>query len=220
VTTPLPSPPTDTEIRALYETVGKQIYDAILQVVEARATTAGPEPAVILAALTRVTATVGRDLCGLSPSVLANYLKTVAERPDLLVLLTTPDLETSMPDIALPHIAADRDFRQCVEECDKLLTVKGHDYTQGAAGDEGRLKNFYTSGEKLGLPPMQVLGVYMNKHLDAIFTFISKGRVESEPIEGRIEDAVNYLLLLYKLVAHEKRKAERAAATGAPGESR
>jgi hypothetical protein len=88
VTTPLPSPPTDAEIRALYETVGKQIYDAILQVVEARATTTGPEPAVILAALTRVTATVGRDLCGLSPPVLANYLKTVAERPDLLVLLT------------------------------------------------------------------------------------------------------------------------------------
>jgi NADPH-dependent glutamate synthase beta subunit-like oxidoreductase len=59
----------------------------------------------------------------------------------------------------------------------------------------------------MGLSPAQALGVYMKKHLDAIFTFIGKGRVESEPIEGRIHDAVNYLLLLNKLIAYEKRQA-------------
>jgi len=115
-------------------------------------------------------------------------------------------METPTPWI--PHIFNDQDFRACIEACDKLLTVKGHDYTQGAKGDEGRLKNFYTSAEALGLTPLQVLGVYMKKHLDAVFTYIGKGKVESEPIEGRIHDAVNYLLLLNKLIVVEQRKAD------------
>lgn len=109
--------------------------------------------------------------------------------------------------VCLPHIANDPDFRECLEACDKLLTRKGADYTGGASktGDRvGRLKNFFSNAERLGLTPRQVLGVYMNKHLDAINTFIAKGQLESEPIEGRIHDAVNYLLLLFKMVRLEK----------------
>lgn len=108
----------------------------------------------------------------------------------------------------LPHIFQDRDFRQAIEECNKLLTTKGHDYTQGAEGDRGRLRNFYTNAERLGVSPFTVLGVYMNKHLDAVNTFLSKGRLESEPIEDRIADSINYLLLLYKMVMYEERQAE------------
>lgn len=112
----------------------------------------------------------------------------------------------------LPHIEADADFRAVVTECDRLLTVKGHDYTQGAAAtandDHGRLKNFYRNAEKLGLPARKVLAVYLAKHLDAIETFLKNGQVESEPIEGRICDAVNYLLLLAKMVRVEQRDVE------------
>lgn len=111
----------------------------------------------------------------------------------------------------LAHIVADQDFKAVVEECNRLLTVKGHDYTQGASaagcGDRERLKNFYRNGERLGLPPTKVLAVYLAKHLDAIETFLKHGDVESEPIEGRICDAINYLLLLAKLVRAEKRGA-------------
>lgn len=98
-------------------------------------------------------------------------------------------------------IVEDEDFRACISECAKVLAVKGHDYTQGGE----RLKNFYRNGERLGLPARLVLAVYMNKHLDAIETFLRVGAVESEPIEGRICDAINYLLLLYKMVAEERR---------------
>jgi hypothetical protein len=113
----------------------------------------------------------------------------------------------------LPHIEADEDFRSVVAECDRLLTVKGHDYTQGAASwtasnDHARLKNFYRHAERLGLPARKVLAVYLAKHLDAIETFLAHGRVESEPIEGRICDAINYLLLLAKMVRVEQRDDE------------
>lgn len=105
----------------------------------------------------------------------------------------------------LPGIAGDSDFRDAILACDSILRRKGHDYTQGADGDWGRLKNFYANGERLGIPPMKVLAVYLNKHLDAIETFLQNGQVESEPIETRIYDAINYLLLLFKMVQFEKR---------------
>lgn len=106
----------------------------------------------------------------------------------------------------LPHIAADPDFRSVLEECDRVLKSKGNDYTQRQPGDKGRLKNFYRNGERLGLPAVKILALYLNKHLDAIETFVRHGQVESEPIEGRIVDAVNYLLLLAKLVRVEARE--------------
>lgn len=113
----------------------------------------------------------------------------------------------------LPHIEMDMDFSEAVTACDKLLTQKGHDYTQGRSevksDHKGRLINFYKNAEKNGLTPYQILNVYMGKHLDAIDTFIKSGglRTESEPIEGRICDAINYMLLLYKMVKYEQRQA-------------
>jgi len=114
--------------------------------------------------------------------------------------------------VTFPHIEADADFLAVIEECDRLLTRKGNDYTQGAAStagdDHGRLKNFYRNAEKLGVPARTVLAVYLAKHLDAIETFLRRGQVESEPIEGRICDAINYLLLLAKMVRVERRDAD------------
>lgn len=109
----------------------------------------------------------------------------------------------------LPHIAADVDFGHMILLCDDLLTRKGHDYTQGAEGDRGRLKNFYTASERLGLTPRQVLSVYLHKHLTGIETFLQYGKVESEAIEGRIADTINYLLLLHKMNRYEERESRK-----------
>ncbi len=96
--------------------------------------------------------------------------------------------------MSFPHIEADPDFLAVMQECDRLLTQKGNDYTQGAASysivagePRARLKNFYRNAEKLGIPARTVLAVYLGKHLDAIETFLRNGQVESEPIEGRIQ---------------------------------
>lgn len=78
-----------------------------------------------------------------------------------------------------------------------LNASKGHDY----AGDENVFANFDRGAEKYGLTREQVLGIFLSKHLDAIDTFIREGQVESEPIEGRIHDAVMYLLLLLGMVS-------------------
>lgn len=113
--------------------------------------------------------------------------------------------KTTTETMTLPHIAADQDFSSLIVLCNDLLTKKGADYTQGATGDYGRLKNFYASAKRWGVTPRQVLAIYWGKHLAAIETFIQQGQVESEPIRGRIADAINYLVLLDKMIRFEAR---------------
>lgn len=96
----------------------------------------------------------------------------------------------------------DPDFDACLRQCRDILGIKGTDYTIGSTD---RLHNFRTVGEFTGLDPKATLGVYFYKHVAAIFAFIKDGQRESEPIEGRICDAINYLLLLSKMIAESKR---------------
>lgn len=94
-----------------------------------------------------------------------------------------------------------------VEELKRLMMVKGGEY----AGDGDRLANFKRNAERLGLKPEQVWAVYFAKHLDAIFQHVhdlqtGKTRPASEPLEGRVDDAINYLIL-FKGLLWERRNA-------------
>jgi len=122
-------------------------------------------------------------------------------------LLFSSTTQVDSEYLHVPHIAKDRDFHEAIIACDKLLTTKGNDYVGGNKTGIDRLRNFYDGAAFLGQTPFQVLGVYFYKHITAIFTFLKKGKVESEPIEGRMHDAINYLLLALKMVAVEKEKA-------------
>jgi hypothetical protein len=82
----------------------------------------------------------------------------------------------------------------------ELNATKGHDY----AGDEDALANFKRHATNLGLTPEQIWGVYAGKHWDAIMTYCREGDVASEPVEGRILDAILYLYLLLGLVREKQ----------------
>jgi hypothetical protein len=102
-------------------------------------------------------------------------------------------------------MTGDKDFDATLTECFRVLGAKGADYT---VGSKDRLANFRTGAEFFGISPEQVLGVYLHKHVAAVFSYIKTGgQSESEPIEGRITDVINYCLLLSKLVAEKKRAA-------------
>lgn len=111
-----------------------------------------------------------------------------------------PDL-SGLPSLVV--LTKDEDFDSVIKECIKVLAVKGDDYTIGT-GD--RLHNFKSVAEFTGMTPEQVLGVYFYKHVSAIFAYIKNGKQsESEPIEGRITDVINYMLLFNKMVQERKR---------------
>jgi hypothetical protein len=87
---------------------------------------------------------------------------------------------------------------QIFAECLELRKVKGKDYSES---NEDILINFKKAADKFGMTPYQILGVYMDKHYCAILNYIkNNGQSESEPIEGRINDAINYLILLRGLI--------------------
>ncbi len=64
--------------------------------------------------------------------------------------------------------------------------------------------NFKVIADKLGLAPMQVLSVYLNKHLESLSSFFKTGNTYSdETIESRVSDIINYLLLAMSMKANE-----------------
>lgn len=112
-------------------------------------------------------------------------------------------------------ITGDPDFDEILDKCCEILGVKGQDYT---IGNKDRLHNFRTVANFCDLTPMQSLGVYFYKHVSAIFAFIKNGgQKESEPIEGRIADVINYMLLFYKMVKEQRRERPKDVVDGLVG---
>lgn len=90
---------------------------------------------------------------------------------------------------------------ETMRACEELLIVKGGEY----AGSSDRLGNFKRGADRVGIHPMQILWIYAAKHIDSIETFIrdqatGTDRPRSEPIDGRLDDLINYCLLLKALI--------------------
>ena len=66
------------------------------------------------------------------------------------------------------------------------------------------LANFERVAQNLNITPQMALLIYMEKHIDAIRTYVKFGSVMSEPIESRIKDARVYLSLLRAMVEQKK----------------
>lgn len=89
---------------------------------------------------------------------------------------------------------AEKEFKVEME----LMRDKGKEYT---VSDEDKLKNFKSIGERLGLKPEMVCMVYLLKHMDSVRNFVIEGRESSnEPIQGRLHDIRNYILLLGAII--------------------
>ena len=91
-----------------------------------------------------------------------------------------------------------------------IQITKGVDY----AGREDKLANFKKRAAASGISPLQVLSIYMGKHLDSIESFIREGKLESEPIRGRIIDAINYLSFIEPLASETTLQPAKGIETG------
>lgn len=80
-----------------------------------------------------------------------------------------------------------------------ILTGKGIEYQPDGTDFLG---NFKMQAGNWGVSPLVVWGIFLGKHIAAINTYVRTGKESaSEPIEGRIDDAINYLLLGAGLIA-------------------
>jgi len=89
-----------------------------------------------------------------------------------------------------------------------LSHSKGAEY-RGKDGNSNIHVNFDRMASRLNLTPEKVLSVLLSKHMDSIDTYVNSidvtagyvGKPMSEPIEGRIDDAILYLMILRAMAA-------------------
>lgn len=86
-------------------------------------------------------------------------------------------------------------IKELLDKCLKLRQTKGIEYS-----NSDDINANFKAGEKLGLTPEQTCMVYALKHYQSIEYYVKNQKYLSEPIEGRIQDLVNYLLILYSLL--------------------
>jgi hypothetical protein len=82
---------------------------------------------------------------------------------------------------------------------------KGKEY----ANSEDRFDNFNRLERRLQQDRLKIALVYFTKHLDSIESYVRNGRTYSnEGIQGRIVDAITYLLLIGGMIEEVKVKVE------------
>ena len=93
-------------------------------------------------------------------------------------------------------------FASRFAECMTLIRAKNADYSQGEQKGD-RIAAFRRIARDIRISMPQVWAVFAQKHWGAIMKFIKDGSVESEPIGGRINDLINYMVLLGAIIADE-----------------
>ena len=119
-------------------------------------------------------------------------------------------------DLMLHRETFDTIVMKAFAACEQLLVTKGGEY----AGDNNRLENFVRNAKAIGVEPEIVLFVYAAKHWDAIVqywkdTAAGVDRPRSEPIGGRMDDLINYMLLAKGMV-HARTDYELSVTVDAP----
>ncbi len=91
---------------------------------------------------------------------------------------------------------------QTQDKINQLSVLKGGEY----AGDTDRLANFRRNAAQTHVPMEVVWSIYYNKHHDAVMQYVQDiqdgvVRDRSEPLSGRVDDMIVYLILLKAILA-------------------
>ena len=92
-----------------------------------------------------------------------------------------------------------------IEDTFKLSDSKRIEYTEGNH-NANVLWNFDSISSNLGIAPIEVLSVYLSKHISSLFSYFKTRKTYSEPIEGRVQDIINYLILMVAMIERDKKK--------------
>ena len=82
--------------------------------------------------------------------------------------------------------------------------LRGAGQAEYARRDANAFANFERVAERLGVSREKVLMVYAEKHLDGIHSYIDGHRSQREHVSGRIDDLINYMILLKSMIKEEE----------------
>lgn len=100
-----------------------------------------------------------------------------------------------------------------------VLDAKGRDYTDYVTEKYGgsSTANFSAISDLLGdtsFDRYRVWAVYFCKHLQSIFTWLRSRTMESESLDSRLLDAINYLLILWMMLTEDGLVKDPRTTTG------
>ena len=82
----------------------------------------------------------------------------------------------------------------------QILKTRDDGQKEYARDVDNVFANFERVGKYINVSKEQVLMVYLLKHIDGIMAYINGHKSQREGVEGRITDAIVYLLLLRGMV--------------------
>jgi hypothetical protein len=85
------------------------------------------------------------------------------------------------------------------------LTAKGNDSARNLGTEAEFTSGFEMVAKRLNnrMDTIDVWAVNFEKHIEAIETWINSRKLESEPLENRFMDAINYLILGWGILVKE-----------------
>ena len=85
----------------------------------------------------------------------------------------------------------------------EIMKGKGPEYTDSS---DDILDNFKSTGERLNISALKVWGIFMDKQCSSVFAHINNCSLkESEPIDSRFADIINYCHLGMALFKERKK---------------
>lgn len=88
----------------------------------------------------------------------------------------------------------DKDRQELQDLAASIISRKRPEYT---LGNVNVLQNFDEAADEFGVSPAKAIMLHRKKHLDAEKSYLINGHANSEPMDSRFADDMNYLILLY-----------------------
>ena len=104
-----------------------------------------------------------------------------------------------------------KEFERRCEELNSLAESIAKDKRPAYSMNKGSdvTANFKRAASAVGITPLQAWGTHMEKQVSGIMTYIKTG-AESEPVETRFADVMNYLYLGFALLYEKEGKEVNA----------
>lgn len=115
-------------------------------------------------------------------------------------LMTPEEMGPENLKALLTAYLGDAVFAERFASCIEIIKRKNADYSQGEQKGD-RIAAFRRIARDIDITMPQAWAVFAQKHWGSIMKYVKTGSVESEPIDSRIDDLINYLVLFGAIVA-------------------
>lgn len=93
--------------------------------------------------------------------------------------------------------------RESFEETHGILEKAQVEYSD----PENAFAEFEATADLLGITREQVLGVYLNKHVRGLFSWIRGNKLQRDSVHGRVADVTNYVAILSAMAKQAEEEA-------------